>query len=174
MSAVHPRKIPELAGGAYDAYRIFAIHSCDTETRYRRDESWETGVFTLDEWTDEAADALEAEFARIEKVPYEMETKCADRELLEELRPWLVEFGKLGTRGKKAIALARMFRNGCGSEEFLRLYRDNVMSEEDIAAYNARKSGTMKLQPFYEALMKDLYESFVSCCGGMSPGTAEQ
>ena len=33
------------------AYRTFAIHSCDTESGYRRDESWETEVFDFDDYT---------------------------------------------------------------------------------------------------------------------------
>ena len=52
---------------AAEAYRRFAIHSCDTETRYRRDESWETRTFTLDTWTDDAAEALERECMAIEQ-----------------------------------------------------------------------------------------------------------
>lgn len=50
--------------GAAEAYRTFAIHSCDTETRYRRDESWETETFTLENWSDQAADTLMAELYR--------------------------------------------------------------------------------------------------------------
>ena len=34
------RGLNELMPNARDAYRTFAIHSCDTETGYRRDESW--------------------------------------------------------------------------------------------------------------------------------------
>ena len=60
---------------ARDAYRTFAIHSCDTETGYRRDESWETTTFRLANWTDEAARNLEKEFEKIENVPAEIEKR---------------------------------------------------------------------------------------------------
>ena len=90
---------------ARDAYRTFAIHSCDTETGYRRDESWETTTFRLANWTDEAARNLEREFEKIENVPAEIDKGCTNQNLMKELRPWLTEFGKLGTRGKRAVEL---------------------------------------------------------------------
>lgn len=141
---------------AAEAYRRFAIHSCDTETRYRRDESWETRTFTLDTWTDDAAEALERECMAIEQVPSILEEKCANRELLAELRPWLAELGKLGTRCRKAIELGRLCREGRMDDGFWKLYSENVMSEEERAAYEAHKCGTLKLQPFYERMMSDI------------------
>ena len=41
------RGLGELMPEAKEAYRTFAIHSCDTETGYRRDESWETRYIIL-------------------------------------------------------------------------------------------------------------------------------
>ena len=41
------RGLAELVPEAREAYRTFAIHSCDTETGYRRDESWETETLSL-------------------------------------------------------------------------------------------------------------------------------
>lgn len=61
------RGLNELAPEAKDAYRTFAIHSCDTENGYRRDESWETKTFRIANWNDAAAQALKAEFEKIEK-----------------------------------------------------------------------------------------------------------
>ena len=60
------RGLAELVPEATDAYRTFAIHSSDTENGYRRDESWETQTFRLADWTDEAANALEEEFKKVE------------------------------------------------------------------------------------------------------------
>ena len=61
------RGLRELVPQAYEAYRTFAIHSCDTETGYRRHESWETETFGLDQWTRAGADTLYCEFEKIEK-----------------------------------------------------------------------------------------------------------
>ncbi len=142
--------------GAAEAYRTFAIHSCDTETRYRRDESWETETFTLENWSDQAADALMVECLRIEKVQQEIESACSGTALAEELSPWLVEFGKLGRRCRKAIELARMYRDGADRGTMAELYRENLMDDEDRALYGKHKCGTLKLQPFYEKMMDDI------------------
>lgn len=149
------RGLAHIVPGAAEAYRTFAIHSCDTETGYRRDESWETETFLVDNYTREQYDALLAEFRKIKEVPAQMEAGCTDRLLLEELRPWLVEFGRLGERGEKALGLIRLLEEG-KTEEFWTEYTSNLMTADRMASYNAHKCGTFKLQPFYENAMDDL------------------
>lgn len=163
------RGLNELAPEAKDAYRTFAIHSCDTENGYRRDESWETKTFRIAVWNDAAAQALKAEFEKIEKVPAEMEQGCENKALLQELRPWLVEFGKLGTRGKHAIELGQIFRSGKSDADFWSKYIQNLMSKEDRKNYEAHKSGTLKLQPFYENAMDDMSHEFLKKLLGTTP-----
>lgn len=163
------RGLNELAPEAKDAYRTFAIHSCDTENGYRRDESWETKTFRIADWNDAAAQALKAEFEKIEKVPAEMEQGCENKALLQELRPWLVEFGKLGTRGKHAIELGQIFRSGKSDADFWSKYIHNLMSKEDRKNYEAHKSGTLKLQPFYENAMDDMSHEFLKKLLGTTP-----
>lgn len=160
------RGLGELMPEAREAYRTFAIHSCDTETGYRRDESWETETFRIDEWTAEKDQALRETFEQVEKAPLEIEQGCANRALLRELRPWLEEFGKLGTRGKRALELARLYRSGGDDAEFWNKYTQNLMSEEDREKYEAHKSGTMKLQPFYENAMDDMGHGFLTKLAG--------
>lgn len=163
------RGLAELVPAATEAYRTFAIHSGDTETGYRRDESWETRTFRLADWNDAAAQALEAEFKRIEQVPAQMEQGCKNQALLVELRPWLKEFGKLGKRGKRTIELARLYRAGNDDAAFWNLYVQNLMTSEDRKAYEAHKSGTMKLQPFYENMMDDMSFGFLQKLTGEVP-----
>lgn len=162
------RGIVELAPEVKDAYRTFAIHSCDTETGYRRAESWETETFRIGNYTPEQYDALLQEFEKIEKVPAEMEAKCKNKELLKELRPWLVEFGKLGTRGRKALELIKLYETGDDATLWA-AYVQNLMNEDDRKAYNAHKSGTMKLQPFYEHTMDDILAAFYTKIAGTVP-----
>ena len=174
VSAYNPidnweRGLRELAPCAAEAYRTFAIHSCDTETGYRRDESWETRVFDLDEWNAADAQALTAEFERIEQVPRLMEEGCDNALLLAELRPWLVEFGKLGTRGKRTVALMDLYHNGNDDAELWSKYVENLMTAKDVGDYNAHKSGTMKLQPFYEKVMDDIAFRFLEKLSGEVP-----
>lgn len=164
------RGIAELAPEAKEAYRTFAIHSCDTETGYRRAESWETETFRIGNYTQEQYDALLKEFEKIEKVPAEMEAKCMNKELLKELRPWLTEFGKLGTRGRKALELIKLYESGDDAALWA-AYVQNLMSDEDRKAYNAHKSGTMKLQPFYENTMDDILAAFYTKVAGKMPNS---
>lgn len=163
------RGLQELAPKAKDAYRTFAIHSSDTENGYRRDESWETKTFRIAEWNEATAQALKTEFEKIEKVPAEMEQGCENKALLQELRPWLTEFGKLGTRGKQAIELAQIYRSGNDDSSFWNKYVQNLMSKEDRKAYEAHKSGTLKLQPFYENAMDDMAHGFLKKLLGTTP-----
>lgn len=162
------RGLAAMAPQAKDAYRTFAIHSADTETGYRRDESWETTTFSLDHYTQQQYDDLMREFEKIEKVPAQLERGLANRSLLSELRPWLTEFGKLGTRGKNALKLMEMFKHEA-PEAFWNSYVRNLMSAEDKKAYDAHRSGTMKLQPFYEKAMEDMSEAFYERLTGGKP-----
>ncbi len=163
------RGLEELMPAASDAYRTFAIHSADTETGYRRAESWETNTFRLDTWNDEAAKTLQKEFEKIEGTPAVIEKNCANKALLSELRPWLTEFGKLGTRGKRAVELGRIFRSGDNDSLFWVRYVENLMSSDDRKAYEAHKSGTMKLQPFYENMMDDMAHLYFKKLSGVTP-----
>lgn len=161
------RGLEVLAPEVNEAYRTFAIHSCDTEDGYRRDESWETETFFLDTYTEEKYDALLDEFKKIEQVPVVMEN-CQNQLLLRELRPWLEEFGKLGTRGRKALECLSLFRSG-DMENFWNVYISNLMTPEDRASYDAHRSGTLKLQPFYENIMNDMAASFYEKISGKVP-----
>lgn len=163
------RGLEELMPEAKEAYRTFAIHSCDTETGYRRDESWETNTFRIDNWTENGFQALREEFDRVEKAPEEIENGCINRALFKELQPWLIEFGKLGTRGKQALELMRIYRSGQDNAVFWNKYVQNLMSREERENYEAHKSGTMKLQPFYENAMDDMGYGFLARLMGETP-----
>ena len=73
-----------------------------------------------------------AEFKKIEQVPAVMES-CANPLLLKELKPWLTEFGKLGTRGVKALEALKLYQDG-DLAGFWNLYAANLMTQEDIDA----------------------------------------
>lgn len=162
------RGIEMLTPNAAKAYRTFAIHSCDTETGYRRDESWETVTFPFNKYTQAQFDALRAEFERIVAVPEQMEKGCDNALLLGELRPWLKEFGKLGQRGLRTLDLIKTYEQGNDSA-FWTAYVDNLMSKADRDAYQAHKSGTMKLQPFYDNTMDDMLRAYFTKLTGTIP-----
>ena len=163
------RGLGVLAGeDAGEAYRTFAIHSCDTESGYRRDESWETDVFDFDDYTQQQYDALLEEFRRVEAAPEEMAENCSNEALMRELSPWLEEFGKLGARGVRTLELIKVFESG-DDAAFWSAYTANLMSPEEKAAYEAHKSGSMKLNPFCERAMDGMAAEFYRRIAGRSP-----
>ena len=141
-----------LAPEVKDAYLTFIRHSSGGN------ESEGVETFSLAGYTKEKSDSLMAEFARIAAVPGVME-KCASKELLVELKPWLTEFGKLGKRGIKVLECLQHYVEG-DLGRFWISYIDNLMSEEDIASYMSHKSGSVKLQPFYETMTSELIAAF--------------
>ena len=158
------RALEMMAPEVKEAYRTFAIHACDTETGYRRVESWETETFTIDSYTPQLAERLKAECVAIEAVPAQME-ECANKALLAELRPWLAEFGELGARCRRAIEALELY-NDVQYATFWNAYIENLMSEEGLKSYNAHSSGVMKLQPFYKQLMDDMAARFYEQVSG--------
>ena len=167
------RALEALAPEVKEAYRLFAIHSCDTETGYRRHESWETKTFGFEDYTPELSATLMEELKRIEAVPAQMEA-MENKALLEELRPWLVEFGKLGTRCRKALEMLDRYMTASEEakfEGFWEAYVDNTMTLEDIEAYDAHRVGTMKLKPFYERVMDGLVSRYYEHLTGTKSST---
>lgn len=162
------RGLVDLTPEAHDAYRTFAMHSCDTETGYRRIESWETRPFKINSYTDAEFNAMQKEFEKVAKTPEEMEANCKNPLLLKELRPWLAEFGKLGKRGEKTMQLIKEYNAG-NDAAFWDGYVNNRMNKEDLAAYEAHKSGTMVLQPFYQTAMDDMASGFFKKLTGKVP-----
>lgn len=151
-----------------EAYRTFAIHSCDTETGYRRAESWETETFRVGDYTRQQYDALLGEFKNIKAVQGQMEMLCRNRQLVSELRPWLAEFSKLGQRGIDVMHLIKTYETAT-PEAFWSEYLNNRMTPDDRKAYAAHRSGTMKLQPFYENAMDDMADGFYTRLTGLRP-----
>lgn len=162
------RGLAAMVPGAPDAYRTFAIHSSDTENGYRRDESWETKTFNLAHYSAEDANNLYNEFDKITHVPLQMQQHCPSP-LLSELKPWLTEFGKLGERGKRTLNLMKAYRSNSDYAAFWSEYLANCMSKEDYKLYNLHKSGTMKLQPFYEDAMDDMAYGYMEKLLGYKP-----
>lgn len=163
------RGLRHLMPDAAEAYRTFAMHSADTETGYRRQESWETETYGLEDQDTIKAEKLLKEFERIQQSVAKIEEKCQNKQLLEELRPWLTEQAKLGKRGAHAIKLMNQYHKMQDPAAFWSDYITNIMSADDIKNYQAHKSGTMKLQPFYQHAMDDMGFGFLKQISGHTP-----
>lgn len=165
------RGITELTPEARDAYRTFAIHSCDTETGYRRDESWETSTFSIDDrYTPEQFSALYNEFEKIRGVEAIMNSRCTNQLLLKELSPWLRQFTLLGERGIATLELMKSFGK-TDDASFWKSLIDNTMTLDEHRAFDAHKSGTMKLQPFYENNIDALRDRFFKAVTKKDPNS---
>ena len=167
------RALEALAPEVYEAYRLFAIHSCDTETGYRRHESWETKTFGFEDYTPELSAKLMEELKRIEALPAAMKP-MKNKALLNELQPWIVELGKLGTRCRKALEMLDKYMQSPEDkkfEGFWEAYVDNLMSFEAIEMYDAHRVGTMKLKPFYERVMDGLVSRYYEYLTGEKSST---
>ncbi len=162
------RGLRELMPDAAEAYRTFAIHNCDTETGYRRDESWETPVFQFNDYTAAEFDSLRAEFQRVEAAQAAIRASAGNDLLLREIEPWLVEFEKLGRRGVRTLDLIKTYEAG-GDSLFWEAYVANLMTDDDRETYRAHKTGTLRLQPFYENAMDGMLGAFFERLTGEVP-----
>ena len=159
------KALVDLMPEASEAYRTFAINSTDTETGYRRDESWEIETFNMNNYTPEQFQKLYEEFKRVKEAPATIFAKAENKMLVKELTPWLVEFEKLGKRGLIAMELIRLYEN----QDFIRfwnLYRASNITAEQLSDYKKHRSGTTKLAPFINTTRKDLALSFYSALSG--------
>ncbi|MCM1293416.1 MAG: beta-N-acetylglucosaminidase domain-containing protein [Bacteroides sp.] len=161
------RGLVEIVPEAPDAYRTFAIHSCDTENGYRRDESWETVTFPYNDYSNAQFDSLRNEFTKITGVE-QILTEKANPALVKEMAPWLTQFTALGQRGLRTLDLIKTFESG-DSAAFWTAYLANIMTPEQRAAYDAHKIGTLKLQPFYEKAMEQMAIDFYHGLTGQKP-----
>lgn len=173
ISAYNPidnweRGLKYLMPEAAEAYRTFAIHSTDTETGYRRDESWETTIFPYDNYSPEQFRDLRNEFIRVKEAPAQIRKGCTNPGLLQEIEPWLVQFEKVGDRGLGTLDLIKKFEAGNDSV-FWEAYTANLMTDADKKDYEAHKIGTMKLHPFYERAMEGMLIEFFKNLTGTIP-----
>lgn len=152
---------------APEAYRTFTIHSTDTETGYRRDESWETTIFPFNSYTPAQFNALKAEFEKVTKAEDQLR-KSANPALVSELSPWLTQFTALGQRGLRTLDLIKTFETGNDSI-FWNAYTANVMTPAQREAFEAHKIGTMKLHTFYEKSMDGMVKAFFEKLTGKKP-----
>ena len=100
------------------------------------------------------------EFDKIEKVPAKIK-KAAAAPVIEALSPWLYEFGRLGTRGKRTIECLRFYKTD-DIGRFWLSYVENVMTDEDRVSYGCYPVGEEKLQPFCEDMMSQMIGAFAA------------
>lgn len=153
---------------AAEAYRAFAINSADTETGYRRDESWETVTFPYNKYTPAQYDALKKALTEAAAAEATILASSSNPALVGEIKPWLAQLTKVANRGLGALDLIKVFESG-DNAKFWKAYQANLMTEQDRKDFEAHKVGTMKLQPFYEKTMDDMVLAFFNRVTGTVP-----
>ena len=122
------------------------------------EESADVRLIGIKGYAADAYDRLMERFSAMEKVPSDIES-ASDQAFYEDLKPWIVEFGKLGTRCRKVLECIRYFNEG-DIPGFWSTYASNLMSDDDRKSFEAHPSGTARLQPYYERMMKELADAF--------------
>jgi len=148
----------ELAPDVKEQLVRFVRNSDVWNSQFTGTEDYAYDLIPVSGYSHEDYDALVAEFRAIEDVPYAM-SKAADKALYNEMKPWLEEFGKLGTRCRKVLECMSSYAAG-DIPGFWSIYASNLMSEAERASYNEYPSGTGTLQPYYEKMMDELADAF--------------
>ena len=147
-----------LHGEVKDAFMTFLRHTGEV------DESENVSVFSLDDWSKEKSDSLFGEFSRIEAVPQQIRDN-ASSDIVSSLEPWLVEFGRLGTRGKKVLQCMEYYKTG-DLGAFWQTYLTAVMGDDEIASYEKFPVGAGKLQPFCSEALEAMKAGFAAMLTG--------
>ena len=150
--------IKTLHGDIRDAFITFLRHTGKV------DESSGVQTFKLDEWTAEMSDSLYREFDRIEKVPGKIRS-CSGTEIIDALDPWLVQFGRLGTRGKNVLRCMDYYKRG-ELREFWLTYVSSIITDDELREYGLHPVGEYKLHPFCIEAMEALKEGFAAMLTG--------
>ena len=150
--------VTEIAPSVADPYLTFARHSSVAVDAFGMEESQGVELIGLKGYGKESYDALMREFRFIESVPSAF-ASATDQTLYAELKPTLDEFGKLGTRCRRILECIDLHNNG-DVPGFWATYAANLMSDKERDTYLAHPSGTQKLYPYYERMMKELADAF--------------
>lgn len=163
------------------ALRVFASHNSDPGPNghgYRRDESAEIKP-TVDRFIKGLAegkfdpkdvDALIAEYKKMIEASSAL-LKCRDNdELIEEIRPWLLQFDLLGKKGVKILELVKLYQKDKGLlfwNNFRSISEFDLEMQKIDKTYNQNpyqpgvKSGSLVMNPLTiqirEILEKDFF-----------------
>lgn len=150
--------VAEIAPDVKEPFVQFVHNSEEWIGRFGGDEYKGYTLIDMDNYSREAFDALMAEFKAIENIPSSV-SMTSNKALYREMKPWLEEFGKLGTRCRKVLECMDLYSAG-DIPGFWSTYASNLMSEAEIASYREYPSGSAVLQPFYERMMDGLDDVF--------------
>lgn len=150
--------VTEIAPDVKDPIIRFVQNSQGWIDLFGGDEYKGYSLIDVRSYTKDEYDALMEEFIAIEGLLSAV-SHTSNKALYQEMKPWLVEFGNLGTRCRKVLECMDLYSKG-DIPGFWSTYASNLMSETEMASYRAYPSGAAVLQPFYERMMDSLDDVF--------------
>ena len=150
--------VTEIAPDVKEPLIRFMNNSEEWIGRFGGDEYKGYALIDMDSHSKEGYDVLMAEFKTIESVQSAV-AATSNKALYGEMKPWLEEFSKLGTRCRKVLECMDLYSAG-DIPGFWATYASNLMSEAETASYRECPSGAGVLQPFYERMMDRLDDVF--------------
>ena len=150
--------VSEIAPDVKEPFMRFVHNSEEWIGRFGGDEYKGYSLIDMGNYSKDAFEALMTEFKAIENVPSAVSV-TSNKALYQEMKPWLDEFGKLGTRCRKVLECMDLYAAG-DIPGFWSTYASNLMSEAEIESYREYPSGSGVLQPFYERMMDRLDDVF--------------
>lgn len=150
------RSMPVQMPGAPEAYATIAIHACDPQKWYRKNESWNVDVFDCDNYTPKQYERLKQEFLKLKAAPAEILSHGGNPALAAELAPWLMQAENLADRGLLALELIKLRESGDTAAFRAAYNRLRLLNDIQQSTYMKHRIGTLRLQPFITATLQKL------------------
>ena len=143
-----------------NAFRLFAIYA-DSDGACA---GMIPSGFTLASYSDEADARLMTEFQALSVLPDTL-AKCRDRAIYNEIRPWVIQAGRLGKRGVVTLECMRHYLES-DQIAFLKSYVGTTLTEEERKAGAAYKFAFSNLSLFCDAMSAELASVFYKGMNG--------
>lgn len=143
-----------------DYFRKFAVYADASGST----GSMKTGIVSLDDYNQNAAEGLKTEFEILRKIPDSLRI-CKDKALLKELKPWIIQMGLLGERGVRTLECMSFYK-ASDQISFLKSYVGTTMTEKEREEFSKNKVGVRLLYPFCEETSKELASVFYKGMNG--------
>lgn len=165
------RSLADVAGEkAAKAYHDFAINAADSHTGYRRDESWEMPeIKDIRNISDSDRATLRKFFNELRYAPGALRATCKNPALVAELEPWLVQAEAFGKRLLAALDLIEPGADAASTSDRWTAIAAAIPTYEENKEFNAHTLGSLRLKPFYNAVIENAARDFYAKVAGHNP-----
>lgn len=165
------RSLTDVAGEkAAKAYHDFAINAADSHTGYRRDESWEMPeIKDIGNISGSDRATLRKLFNELRFAPNQLRTTSKNAALVAELEPWLVQAEAFGKRLLAALDLIEPGADAASLSDRWEAIAAAIPTDKESKDFNAHTLGSLRLQPFYNAVTESAARDFFYKVAGHNP-----